>query len=648
LELLDIFNLEYVSDPQISPDGQRVIYVRNFKDVMTDQNLSNLWMVNSDGSQNRPLTTGNQKDFAPLWSNDGQKIVYKSNRSGKVQLYLHWMDDHSEAALTNVVRSPGAVAWSDDDQMLAFNMFVPMENESIINMPDQPEGAVWNSPPRYIDRLNYRSDGAGYNESGYRQLFVLPVAGGTPRQVTKGENDHGTPTWSKDRRHLYFSANLAEDADYDPVNSEIYQVNIINGGMKTLTSRKGPDSNLALSPDRTKMAYTGFDDQKKGYQVERLYVANIDGSNPQLISGNFDRDVANIHWDASGEALFFQYDDEGKTKLAKMDLAGEVTDLSDQLGGLSLGRPYTAATFSVAKNGSYAFTFGGTQHPADRGIGQVGKNRRITRVNDDLFSYKQLGTVEEIWYKSSYDQQKIQGWIVKPPRFDPAKKYPLILEIHGGPFASYGSVFSAEVQLFAAAGYVVLYTNPRGSTSYGEAFGNMIDKNYPSQDYDDLISGVDAVIQKGYIDEQHLYVTGGSGGGVLTSWIIGKTDRFRAAVVAKPVINWYSWALYSDMPAYATQYWFSEMPWENPEAYMKRSPISLVANVKTPTMLLTGEEDFRTPMPESEQYYAALKLRKVDCSLVRIPGASHGIAARPSNLIAKVAAILAWFDRYRS
>jgi acylaminoacyl-peptidase len=258
-----------------------------------------------------------------------------------------------------------------------------------------------------------------------------------------------------------------------------------------------------------------------------------------------------------------------------------------------------------------------------------------------------LGETEEIWFNSSYDNRRIQGWIVKPPDFDGHNTYPLLLEIHGGPFANYGDRFSAEVQLYAQAGYVVLYINPRGSTSYGEEFGNLIHHNYPGQDYDDLISGVDAVIDRGYIDENQLFVTGGSGGGVLTSWIVGKTDRFRAAVAAKPVINWYSFALTSDSYNFFYKYWFPGYPWEHTDHYMKRSPLSLVGNVKTPTMLLTGEVDYRTPISESEQYYQALKLLKIDTALVRIPDASHGITARPSNLISKVLHILKWFDRYK-
>lgn len=290
---------------------------------------------------------------------------------------------------------------------------------------------------------------------------------------------------------------------------------------------------------------------------------------------------------------------------------------------------------------------GGTEHPADLGTSYKGTNQRITKLNDDLFSFRNVAEVEELWWESSFDQRKIQGWLVKPPNYDPSKKYPLILEIHGGPFSSYGSVFSAEIQLYAAQGYLVLYTNPRGSTSYGEEFGNLIHHDYPNHDYDDLMSGVDEVIKKGIVDENNMFVTGGSGGGVLSAWIVGKTDRFAAAVVAKPVINWYSFVLYADGVGFFYKYWFPNKPWEDPSSYLKRSPLSYVGNISTPTMLLTGEEDYRTPIAESEQFYAALKLEKVETAMVRIPGASHGIANKPSNLIAKIASVLAWFEKYK-
>jgi acylaminoacyl-peptidase len=649
LELLDIFNMEYVSDPQISPDGSKIIYVRNFKDIMTDRNLSNLWIIDFDGSNNRPLTTGNHNDFAPKWSHDGKKIVFKSNLADdKMKLYLMWLDTKETMALTNTPQSPGQVSWSYDDSYVAFNMFVPEANQSIIKMPAKPEGAKWNAPPKYIDKMNYRGDGAGYYKGGNSQLFTLPISGGTPKQLTFSEFDHGGPIWSKDNSKLYFSANFHKDEEMEPADSEIYSIKIDNGEITPLTDRYGPDGNPVLSPDGTKIAYLGYDDRLQGYHVTRLYVMNSDGSDARVISQNFDRDIEDMAWNSKGNGFYFTYTDQGMGKLASIDLSGKVGDITDGLGGLSLGRPYNAASFSASANNKFAYTLGNTDHPSDLGVADTRSHKRLTALNNDLFSFKKLGKVEEMWWESSYDQRKIQGWVVTPPDFDPDKKYPMILEIHGGPFTSYGAVYSAEIQAYAAAGYVVLYTNPRGSTSYGEEFGNLIHHDYPNHDYDDLMSGVDALLKKGYVDDNNLFVTGGSGGGVLTAWIVGKTDRFKAAVVAKPVINWASFVLYADGVQFFSKYWFGKKPWEDPENYFRRSPLNYVANVSTPTMLLTGEEDYRTPIAESEQFYAALKLENVETAMVRIPGASHGIANKPSNLIAKIASVLAWFDKHKA
>ncbi|NAS11592.1 S9 family peptidase [Poritiphilus flavus] len=648
LELLDIFNMEYVSDPQISPDGKQVIYVRNFKDVMTDKNLSNLWIVNFDGSQNRPLTSGNQNDFAPKWSHDGKKIVFKSNmQDRKMKLFMMWMDTRETVALLNMPQSPGSVSWSYDDKYLAFSMFVPKKSGSIIKLPPKPEGAKWNKPPIYIEKMDYRGDGQGYLKNGNEQLFVLSTDGGSPRQLTHSDHDHGAPIWSRDDQKLYFTANLNEDHEFEPRNSEIYELRLSDGGIKALTSRKGPDFGPVLSPDGKTIAYTGFDDRYQGYQLTKLYLMNTDGSGSAEVSTTLDRDIESPKWAGDGKGLYFRFDDRGETKIGYVTRGGKVTNLAGNLGGLSLGRPYNAASYSVSRDGALAFTLGATDHPADLAVRNNKTQKRLTRLNQDLFSYRKLGKVSELSWKSSFDQREIQGWMVTPPDFDPNKKYPLILEIHGGPFASYGSVFSAEIQLYAAAGYVVLYTNPRGSTSYGEEFGNLIHHDYPNHDYEDLMSGVDAVLEKGFVDENRLYVTGGSGGGVLTAWIVGKTNRFKAAVVAKPVINWYSFVLYADGPSFFHKYWFPNKPWEDPSNYLKRSPISYVGNIETPTMLLTGEEDFRTPIAESEQFYAALKLEKVESAMVRIPGASHGIANQPSNLVAKIAGVLAWFEKYK-
>ncbi|MBT8295124.1 MAG: S9 family peptidase, partial [Gramella sp.] len=568
LQLLDIFDYEYVSDPQISPNGERIVYVRNFKDIMTDKNLSNLWIVNTDGSQNRPLTSGNHNDLNPRWSNDGERLVFRSNmQDDKMKLYLMWLDSRETFPLTNSTQSPGEASWSNDGRSLAFTMFVPKKTSTFIELPAKPEGAKWNDAPKFIDELNYRGDGQGYLKEGNRQIFVISTNGGTPRQLTDSEHDHGTPVWSADDRKLFFSANLHDNADLDPMNSELYELDLSSGKVKAITNRQGPDSNPVVSPNDNTIAYLGFDDEYLGYQINNLYIKDANGGESRLISGDFDRDIENIQWDGKGKGLYFQYNDHGDTKIGYADLKGNIEMVTEGLGGLSLGRPYNAASFSVSNKGTLAYTFGTPKNPADLAVLDGKKMKRITNLNEDLFSYRELGNVEELTWKSSYDDREIQGWLVTPPDFDPSKKYPFILEIHGGPFASYGSVFSAEVQAFAAAGYVVLYSNPRGSSGYGKDFGNLIHHDYPNHDYDDLMSGVDAAIAKGFIDDENLFVTGGSGGGVLTAWIVGKTDRFQAAVVAKPVINWYSFVLYADNPGFFSKYWFAEKPWENPEPY---------------------------------------------------------------------------------
>jgi acylaminoacyl-peptidase len=561
------------------------------------------------------------------------------------------MDTGQTAKLTNLLKAPGGIAWSPDGEWIAFSMLVESPPKPMVKLPSKPKGAKWAKPPKVIDKLVYRADGQGFLEAGFVHLFVVPADGGTPRQLTGGDFNHGgTPSWAPDGKYLFISANRHDDWQYDPLNSEVLQVSVEDGSISSLTNRQGPDNNPVVSPNGEHIAYLGFDDREQGFQVRRLYLMGRDGSNPKALTASLDRSVSQPNWSGDSRHIYVQYADKGNGKLAEVNLDGTIRILASDLGGLSLGRPYEGGSFSTAPDGRFAYTQTRPEYPADIAVGGAGNRvvTRLTHLNDDLLGHKKLAEVEEMWWKSSFDGRDVQGWIAKPANFDPAKKYPLILEIHGGPFANYGDRFAAEVQLYAAAGYVVLYTNPRGSTSYGEEFGNLIHHNYPGEDYDDLMSGVDAAIAKGFVDSENLFVTGGSGGGVLSSWIVGKTDRFKAAVVAKPVINWYSFVLVSDMTSFFYKYWFPGFPWDHMEHYMKRSPLSLVGNVKTPTMVLTGEVDYRTPMSESEQYYQALKLRKVDTVLVRVQEASHGIASRPSNLIAKVSYVLEWFNRYKT
>ena len=647
---MDVFGLEWATDPQIAPDGSRVVYVRNFFDVMTDRGRTNLWVVSADGSLHRPFTTGTRSNASPRWSPSGDRLLWVSSQDGSSQLWLRWMDTGEEARITNLTESPGDVSWSPDGEWIAFTQFVEADPDPALaqGMPSPPEGADWAAPAVVIDDISYKSDGqTGFLREGNRHVFVVPAEGGTPRQITRGPFDHGDPVWTPDGSSLVVVANRRDDAELEANDTDLYEVSLADGAMTRLTDRYGPDGNPAVSPDGRTIAYTGFDDRLQGYQVSRLYLVDRDGTGVREVPTGLDRSVEAVRWSGDGEALWVQYTDEGIGRVARVALDGTVTEVVSDLGGTAIGRPYAGGSFSVSPGGSVAYTRTAPDHPADVGLAASdGSQRRLTRLNQDLLAHKELGEVEEVWWESSVDGRPVQGWIVRPPGFEEGQRYPLVLEIHGGPFSAYGPHFSAEVQLYAAAGNVVLYTNPRGSTSYGEEFGNLIHHAYPGDDYHDLMSGVDAVIDQGYVDEDRLYVTGGSGGGVLTAWIVGQTDRFAAAAVQKPVINWASFVLHADGIPFFAKYWFGEMPWEDIDHYWSRSPLSLVGNVTTPTMLITGEVDYRTPMSETEQYYGALKLEGVPTAMVRIPEASHGIASRPSQLLAKVTHILGWFERY--
>jgi dipeptidyl aminopeptidase/acylaminoacyl peptidase len=650
LQPRDVFELEWADNPAISPDGTRIVYQRNHFDIMKDRRRSHLWLLDADGERHRPLTTGQHSDGAAVWSPSGDRIAWTSSREGSQQVWVRWMDTGQSAVLSQLPQSPGNLAWSPDGRWIAFTMRVPAQGKPLAKMPPKPKGAEWAEDVKVIDTVSYRFDGAGYVEPAHSHVFVLPAEGGTPRQVTRGDFQHrGTPVWSRDGASLFVVSNYDAEWQYQPQESEIYRVDLRSGAATPLTDRDGPDNNPALSPDGRKLAYVGYDDRRLGYQNAHLYVLDLDSGESTLLTPGFDYSVANPAWDRNGRGVFFGYEREGRGRIGWVAAnGGAVETIVDDFDGTSMGRPYGGGSYSVA-NGVVAYTRGTVDRPADVAVVRRGGDARVlTDLNADALGHKTLGRVEELWVKSSADGLPVQGWIVTPPDFDASKKYPLLLEIHGGPFANYGPRFAPETQLYASAGYVVLYVNPRGSTSYGHDFANEIHHNYPSHDYDDLMTSVDAVIAKGYVDTDRLYVTGGSGGGVLTAWIIGHTERFRAAVVAKPVINWTSFVLTADAYPFFTGYWFPQLPWEEGAQahYWKRSPLAYVGNVTTPTMLITGENDYRTPISETEQYYQALKLRRVDTAMVRIPGAGHGINARPSQMIAQVLNTIGWFERY--
>lgn len=646
----DIFNLEYASNPIIMPDGKTVLYERSSMDIMVDAKRTNLWTVSLDGSQHMPLLSSKDSHYGAVFSPDGSKLAYLSGKEGEVQIYVRDMASGQTARVTDVAMRPNGLSFSPDGKQLAFAMFTPAKAKSLFSLPFKPKDAKWAEEAHYIDQTLFQRDGAGMNRPGNMQVYVVPAFGGTPRQITSGDFDYGGQLmWTESGSHIVMSANTRDDSDFDVFNSDLLSVNVKDGSVSKLTDSTGPEGNPSLSPDGSKIAFTGYDDNGKSSQINHLFIMDTDGANVQDLTPDLDRSVGDVQWAENGKGLYFSYDNAGKKYVGYVTLAGKLSVKTDALGGLSLGRPYTSGNFDATDDGRIVFTLSTGDRPADLAVlDKRGNTVQLTDLNSDIFGHKTLNKPELLKVTSSVDERELLAWIVKPPKFDPSKKYPLILEIHGGPHTAYGPEFSTEVQMFAAAGYVVIYGNPRGSTSMGTEFANLIDKNYPSEDYNDLMDMVDGVIEMGYIDESNLFVTGGSGGGVLTAWIIGKTDRFKAAVVAKPVINWISMIGTSDIYTFMAKYWFTDFPWNDVNQYWDRSPLSLVGNVTTPTMVLTGELDVRTPMSESEQYYGALRLEGVESSLVRIQGAYHGIAAKPSNLSRKIGYILAWFDKYKA
>ncbi|TQV88059.1 S9 family peptidase [Aliikangiella coralliicola] len=649
LNYKDLFSLEYAANPVVMPDGDHVVYERRSMDIMSDSVRRNLWTVALDGSAHMPLLSDSKNHYSPVFSRDGSKMAYLSSKEGKVQIYVRDVKSGNTARVTDVTMSPNSLSFSPDGKQIAFAMFTPAKAKPLFSLSFKPKGAKWANDAQYIDKTLYQQDGAGMNKPGNLQIYVVPAIGGTPRQITSSAHNYaGSLAWTKDSKQIIVSANTRENFEFDIFNSDLLAIDVLSGKVTQLTKATGPESSPKMSPDGKRIAFTGFEDDGKSFQNSELYVMNADGSNIKQLTPKLDRSVQNIRWAENSKGIYFSYDKDGKKRVAYVNLSGKLNNKTSLLGGMSLGRPYTSGQYDVTDNGDVVYTHSSGNKPADLAVvDRRGRVTMLTDLNGDVFDHKTVNKPELLTVKSSVDRRDLQAWIVTPPDFDPKKKYPMILEIHGGPHTAYGPGFSSEVQLFAAAGYVVVYGNPRGSTSQGSEFANLINKNYPSNDYDDLMDMVDGVIAKGYVDEKNLFVTGGSGGGVLTAWIIGKTNRFKAAVVAKPVINWISMIGTSDIYTFMTRYWFTDLPWKDYEQYWKRSPLALVGNVETPTMVLTGELDVRTPMSESEQYYGALRLEGVESSFVRIQGAYHGIAAKPSNLARKIGYILAWFDKYR-
>ncbi len=646
LSLDDFLEIEEALNPQISPDGRQVIYTRKWVDQMTDTWATALWIVNADGSQHRHLTQGS----AATWSPDGNRIAFvRTGEPRGAQIFVRWMDaEGATSQITRLDASPGSLRWSPDGSAIAFTMMVPTRERFEADIPSPPEGATWTAAPKIVTRLDYRRNTVGYIDAGYRHVFAVDADGGTPRQLTDGDWNHGAPAWTTDGSEVLFVSHRVPEAEWIFSESEIYAADAETGTIRRLTTRRGPDYAPAASPDGRLVAYVGIDSTDATYATSDVYLMNLDGSSPRPITRDLLESPGPLRWASDGRGVYFNSNERGRTHLyfAPVDGGGarQLTDGDHLLQTTSISRTGRAAAVRTdAHEPGDVFVFD-LDEPADL--------RRLTAVNEDVLAGRPLNEVEEIWYPS-FDGLPIQGWIVKPPDFDPTREYPLALAIHGGPHGMYGFGGSPvgggvyywfDWQYFAAHDYVVLYTNPRGSSGYGTDFGNAIKNAYPGDDYRDLMIGVDSLLARGYVDEDNMSVFGCSGGGILTAWIVGHTDRFASASTNCTVVNWMSFVGTTDGVGWYRN--FEELPWEDPSEHLRRSPIMYVGNVKTPTMIQVGAEDLRTPVSQSEEYYQALKFLKVPTMLVKYHGEPHGFHIKPSNQMRSLAYMRSWFEKH--
>jgi len=640
------FDFERVSNAQISPNGTRIVYTRQQVNKIEDRWETSLWIVNADGGQNRFLTKGS----TPRWSSDGKRILYIADGEPRgPQIFVRWIDTDGPATqITHATEKVADARWSPDGKLIAFSMFVPEKDPWNISMPPAPEGAKWTGTPRVVSTLHYRQDQVGFLQDGHTHLFVVSADGGAARQITNGMWSAGAGElrgavpmdWTPDSKSIVFEADRTTESDLHYQTSQLLVADVATGAVRELISTPGSWSRPAVSPDGKTVAFTGYPRSTRTHTVSDLYIVPLSGGEIKKISGDYDRDPMTLHWTPDSTGVYFDAEDHGSRNVQFAAIAG---------GGV---KPVTTGAHVLTMDSASSDMVAvGTETDPDNPpdlvrypLRRPGDMTKLTSVNASLLQGMHLAKTEQIDFTSKGDA-KIQGWVVKPPDFDPAKKYPMILEIHGGPFSMYSVAFNYMFQNFAANDFVVLYVNPRGSTGYGTAFSGGIDHNYPGPDYDDLMAGVDATIGKGFVDTTRMYVSGCSGGGVLSSWVIGHTDRFAAAAVRCPVIDWLSMTGNTDIPLF-TYSFFQKPFWEDPSEWLSHSSVMSAGKVTTPTLLMTGVLDRRTPMPQTEEYYSALKVRGVPVKLLQFEGEYHGTASKPSNFIRTQLYMMSWFKKY--
>ncbi len=674
ISAFDLFKFHWIGDPQLSADGGDVAYVEITVDEKRADYETAIWAVRTTGGAPRRLTAGTH-DSSPRWSPDGKilaflRVTEKDGKPQPPQIYLMPMQGGEPVQLSHQPQGAFQAEWSGDGNTIAFISGANEQDMAIAACEAGKDSDKAKCKPlretdvRVVTRAQYRLNNVGYLDFS-RPLHIWTISA-TPnaqpapvaRQLTKGEFSEGNFAWSRDGSQIYYASNRDLEPYYQLPKSTIYAIPREGGEASEVSRFEGMVSGLTLSPQGNRLAFLGMPNTPvQSHRKTDLWLLDLATKAPaRSLTADYDWEIgggiigdmeppragggSRPAWSADGNSITVVVAKQGRANLDSIDVATRaitpVTNGNQAVGSYASNGTQVVAAISDPVHFSDLFMVAAGSPP-----------KRLTTSNDALFASLKLTPPEEIWY-SSFDGKKINALVQLPPDFDAKKKYPLILNIHGGPHAAYGYLFFHEMQWMAAKGYVVLYPNPRGSTSYGEAFANVIQYHYPGDDYRDLMAGVDELIRRGYIDTQHIGVTGGSGGGLLTNWVIGHTNRFAAAVSQRDIADWAAWWYTDDFLLFQPN-WFRKPPFEDPAAYREHSPITYINNVKTPTMFILGDSDSRTP-PETggDQMFRALKYRKIPSVEVRFPGESHELSrsGKPWHRVERLQHIVNWFDVY--
>ncbi|HET7698883.1 MAG TPA: S9 family peptidase [Vicinamibacterales bacterium] len=664
----DLFKFTWIADPQIAPDGGTVAFVQVVVNEKDNKYESAIYVVPAAGGSPPARLTSGTRDASPRWAPDGTWLAFvRPDEKDMPQIHVLPMNGGEARPLTALPRGASAPVWSPDGRTIAFSSTTTADD---LKKPDPAAKPERKSDVKVVSSAVYRANGNPAYTDPDRRSHIWTVAFSaagekpSPKQITTGAFDERGPQWSPDGAHIYFVSDRVAESYYNLPDSDLYRVPAAGGDIARVASIDGGIGTFALSPDGKRVAFVGSfrGEPVRSYSQPDLWIADVGGSGaPKNLTAAYDFDVNGgiggdqaaprgeqpkpIVWSRDGGTVIVTAGEHGSSNLQRVTVA------TGRIEPVTAGAHDVVAYTASRDGASIAATISTQTNIGDLAIVKNGAAPQqpalITHVNETLFSSIAQSEPEEIWY-SSFDGRRIQGWILKPPDFDPSRKYPLILQIHGGPHSAYGNVYTHEFQWMAAKGYVVLFTNPRGSTTYGQEFGNLIQHRYPGDDYKDLMAGVDEVLKRGYVDANRLGVTGGSGGGLLTNWTITQTPRFRAAVSQRDIADWYGFWFTADFTLFQPT-WFRKAPWEDPDDFHARSPITHVGKVTTPLMLILGDLDYRTPPGEGgEQMFRALKYRRIPTVMVRFPRETHELSrsGEPWHRIERLQHIVGWMDKW--